>query len=682
MKNKKNKGILFTIIAAVAIAILSIYAYFYFNPIAYSGNLSLSLQDKQWIEQNKDQIINMAIPNNIPVYSDEGKGCLFSFLNDFKKDTKLEINGIPYNYGAAIPETDYVFKIKNYKENIDDNELIFYKDYYVVLDSSGNRLNSIKNMGNATIGVLKNDADIIKTYLSSDITPTIIGIDSVETMLLDMEIDKYNYIILPKNLYLKEILNSNLKIAYVFDNLYMQNILVLNNKNTGLNKIMRHYFDLWMQQYDVLEGYENEISVFTTTKGIEDSEIASFKGKRYIYGYVNNSPYDLNDGGKLVGINRTIIDDFSLFAGVEFINKKFSSVSDLTSALKAGTIDLAMDYYTNSSDDALYKTPTIMSSNFVILSHKEVNYKVDTLKSLNSQTLYVLNDSKLMDYINQQSSVKIKTYNEIRDLKKGSKQDLIAVDQKTYEVYKESSFSEYYVVYNDTLKDGYGFTIFKEDSNTLLANLLEYRISTIHHYDYIYGGLESMKEKSVVDLSLLWLYIILIPALLYAIYHLNNKRKSLIKVKNENKMKFIDPLTSLKNRYYLMSNLSKWNDNQLYPQAVLLVDLNNMSIVNDKYGHDKGDELIRTAANILINNQMENTDMMRTNGTEFMVYLIGYDEESVLNYVKKLTRLFKELPYEFGATIGYSMIEDEVKTIDDAISEATMSIMNEKRKSE
>ena len=38
----------------------------------------------------------------------------------------------------------------------------------------------------------------------------------------------------------------------------------------------------------------------------------------------------------------------------------------------------------------------------------------------------------------------------------------------------------------------------------------------------------------------------------------------------------------------------------------------------------------------------------------------------------------KNLPYEFGAAIGFSMITDEIKTIDDAINEATLEMITNK----
>ena len=38
----------------------------------------------------------------------------------------------------------------------------------------------------------------------------------------------------------------------------------------------------------------------------------------------------------------------------------------------------------------------------------------------------------------------------------------------------------------------------------------------------------------------------------------------------------------------------------------------------------------------------------------------------------------KKLPHEFGAGVGYSIINDEIKTLDDAINEATMEMITNK----
>ena len=165
--------------------------------------------------------------------------------------------------------------------------------------------------------------------------------------------------------------------------------------------------------------------------------------------------------------------------------------------------------------------------------------------------------------------------------------------------------------------------------------------------------------------------------ILFIIIKKRNKKKD---IKKEDKFKYIDTMTSLKNRNYLNYNIRKWDENIIYPQTIVIIDLNNIKYINDNYGHVEGDEVIKKAASILINNQKENTDIVRTDGNEFLVYMVGYDEKKVIDYTRKISNELKELPHGFGATLGYSVIEDDIKTIDDAINEATLSMRQAKEK--
>mgnify|MGYP001519514518 FL=1 len=124
--------------------------------------------------------------------------------------------------------------------------------------------------------------------------------------------------------------------------------------------------------------------------------------------------------------------------------------------------------------------------------------------------------------------------------------------------------------------------------------------------------------------------------------------------------------------------IKEWDDNVIYPQAFVIIDLNNIKDINDSHGHEEGDTIIKKAASTLIVNQEPNTDIIRTDGTEFLIYMVGYSEKDVVAYTRKIYKELKELPYGFGATIGYSMIMDDVKTVDDAINEATIDMRNKK----
>lgn len=136
--------------------------------------------------------------------------------------------------------------------------------------------------------------------------------------------------------------------------------------------------------------------------------------------------------------------------------------------------------------------------------------------------------------------------------------------------------------------------------------------------------------------------------------------------------------TNLKNRNYLNDNLSYWESNKIYPQAVVIIDLNNISVINDSKGHEEGDKQIKSAANILIKTQRENSEIIRTDGNEFLIYLVGYEENQIVTYVNKLMKEFKHLPYEYGASMGYFMIKSESTTIDDAINEALIKMRENK----
>ena len=49
-----------------------------------------------------------------------------------------------------------------------------------------------------------------------------------------------------------------------------------------------------------------------------------------------------------------------------------------------------------------------------------------------------------------------------------------------------------------------------------------------------------------------------------------NKKTNLTK---EEKIKYIDQLTSLKNRAYLNSRIESWDESEVYPQSIIVIDL-------------------------------------------------------------------------------------------------------------
>lgn len=223
-----------------------------------------------------------------------------------------------------------------------------------------------------------------------------------------------------------------------------------------------------------------------------------------------------------------------------------------------------------------------------------------------------------------------------------------------------------------------------KSSNKTFYNLVNYIINTNSYYNYKNSGLDMLnksflEEKSFEQIYIVILLIIFLPIIIAVIiYFMFKKKKEKKKVVITDKQKYIDMLTSLKNRNYLNTKMPEWESSKVFPQAIVIIDLNNVKYVNDNYGHEEGDQLIVEAAGILVNTQLENSEIIRTDGNEFLIYLVGYSERQISAYTKKLSKELKKLPHEFGAGVGFSMITDEIKTLDDAINEATLEMVTDK----
>lgn len=105
-------------------------------------------------------------------------------------------------------------------------------------------------------------------------------------------------------------------------------------------------------------------------------------------------------------------------------------------------------------------------------------------------------------------------------------------------------------------------------------------------------------------------------------------------VKLEN-LAFHDPLTGLKNRLTLEQDIEKAiqheRDNKS-PYAVLMFDIDWFKNVNDTYGHDVGDTVIKEVARFLIESVREEDKVYRAGGEEFVVLLnrISYENTNFI----------------------------------------------------
>lgn len=142
-----------------------------------------------------------------------------------------------------------------------------------------------------------------------------------------------------------------------------------------------------------------------------------------------------------------------------------------------------------------------------------------------------------------------------------------------------------------------------------------------------------------------------------------------------------DPLTGLYNRrqvIQIMKTLAE--DASKNKFAIAMLDVDYFKTINDTYGHDAGDEVLKALANILVAEKSGNKHIQfgRWGGEEFMIVCDNYNGNK-----KEIAELFETLRQQisedviqyagneikFTVTIGLAFYESG-KTLDDFVKEA------------
>lgn len=666
-------------IVGIFLAVLLLGLGIYFIFFRQDQNSTLTLTEKQWIEKQKNKVIDLGITSDIPNFNYEGKGVFLDFITSLEKDTKLEFNKIAYSKEEA-DKREYTFEIV---EEASKNDLVFFEDNYVLLVKDDETYDNLASLPSMVIGVTSNDLDSVHTYLGKTDKFSYKAYESFDT-LLNVFIGNQNEvgaIAVPKNLYLESILKNKLYIAYQMTD-YTKDYVLRLGKNKTLNTIIEKYYKKWKKESynDVYTSYFADS--YFEFKGITEKEKSNFRSKRYLYGFTENSPYDFTYAGKLKGINPEYMRDFSKIAGIEIKYKKYGSIESMVNDFNQNKLDFTFaNHSLTSYKTDVYNTVSNSDNQVAIITDLTNNKKINSIYSLKDEKVLTLKNTKIEAYL-KKNDIEATSFNSMKDLlRHQDSHSIIALDLYSYNYYSHNELSSYRLAYSFLLDDPYGFVVRDIKQNKIFEDFFSFYISYTGEKNHID---KAMKDLLEIENNFDWLFkgLLYIAATIgvFSVIRfilglfIKPKEKKKSALKKEEKIKYIDQLTSLKNRNYLNDNISKWDESDVYPQTILIVDLNNIAYINDNYGHKEGDAVIAEAANILIKNQVVNSEIIRTNGNEFLIYMVGYNEKQVVSYIRKLNKEFKELSHGFGAAIGYSTIVDAIKTVDDAINEATLDM--------
>lgn len=113
-----------------------------------------------------------------------------------------------------------------------------------------------------------------------------------------------------------------------------------------------------------------------------------------------------------------------------------------------------------------------------------------------------------------------------------------------------------------------------------------------------------------------------------------------------------DGATRLYNRRFLEEFIDKSAEQALRSHisyAVLMIDIDYFKMVNDTYGHDAGDIVIKSLAEILQQSIRKSDLPIRYGGEEFLVLLHNTTPEGAMGVAEKIRTHFSEKKFQFGS---------------------------------
>jgi diguanylate cyclase (GGDEF)-like protein len=684
-KNKKNILVI-GIIALIVILIIGLI-YIINN---FRNETKLSLEENRWIDSNKYNVIDIAVMNDIPVLSYNGKGVVYDYLKYVTDKYSLNFNVVPYKLDSTA-EYDYKIDIV---DSPSDDEIVLLKDNLVLLTKDNRQYSDVNDISNLRIGILSNDRDLLLNYFNnsvefvdydtySDLKQSFIKSTSNEES--SRETSNIDGIVISKLVFTKEIIENYYNISFYMNDLNKYFVLKTSGPKE-LNSIVKKSFNAWKEK-NLDDSYNsNLLGNYFTFKNISDTDQKKLQSKSYVYGFIDYGIYNHLSKNKIAGFNELVLKDFNKFSGLSIKYTKYNSISKLLKDFNSNEIDFMLDIVdTNSYTIETYSTVGVFDKKLAIISGISNLDVIDNLYSLKGKEVSTLKDSYLEKYLID-NGIKVKLYNDLKDLTTDfSNNDIVLIDLDNYNYYKSSSFKDSKINYLIKGNDKYNYVINDTNDNLVFKDIFNFYLTYNSTNELISLNYDEIAYENV---NVVYILILIILALsIYVVLDFSNHVKYMIQkarknkkinLSKEEKIRYIDQLTSLKNRAYLNSRIESWDESEVYPQAIIIIDLNNISYVNDNYGREEGDKVITEAANILIQNQLQNSEIIRTDGNEFLIYLVGYDEKQIISYRRKLTKEFKNLSHGFGAASGYSIITDAIKTIDDAVNEATLDMKNNK----
>ncbi|GIW49335.1 MAG: hypothetical protein KatS3mg079_811 [Caloramator sp.] len=146
-----------------------------------------------------------------------------------------------------------------------------------------------------------------------------------------------------------------------------------------------------------------------------------------------------------------------------------------------------------------------------------------------------------------------------------------------------------------------------------------------------------------------------------------------------------DAMTKCLNRKVGLERLNtlikKYSSNT--PISIIYVDLNNLKMINDNYGHCEGDKAIIRISKIFKESIKKDDFVVRLGGDEFLIVLLNSDEKNAEKVIEVINKKIKVLNVssrvELSISCGVVTYSKDYINIEDFINEADRRMYENKK---
>jgi diguanylate cyclase (GGDEF)-like protein/PAS domain S-box-containing protein len=139
-----------------------------------------------------------------------------------------------------------------------------------------------------------------------------------------------------------------------------------------------------------------------------------------------------------------------------------------------------------------------------------------------------------------------------------------------------------------------------------------------------------------------------------------------------------DSLTGLYNRHFFQTEMERIEGGRQFPVSIVMADLDNLKVINDRHGHKAGDASIKKAADLLKRSFRTEDIIARIGGDEFGVLLPQTGAEELVEIISRLASEIAQQEDElFSISLGWASAR-ESSPLADLMHQADVQMYQEK----